>query len=85
MKHHKGLRAETNQVDGVAALAAIAAIKLNKGPSAVKAKQACELLGGISRKTLSRWVKAGHIRSSKAMRHTLIPVTEIERFLKETM
>lgn len=40
---------------------------------------------GISYITVHRLLKRGLLKSSKALRHKMIPVTEIERFLKETI
>ena len=37
---------------------------------------------GISYFTVHRLIKRGLLKSSTAIRHKLIPVTEIERFLK---
>ena len=37
---------------------------------------------GISYFTVHRLIKRGLLRSSTALRHKLIPITEIERFLK---
>ncbi len=39
---------------------------------------------GVSYQTVYRLLKRGLIRSSSALRHKLIPVTEIERFLRDT-
>jgi len=40
---------------------------------------------GVSYITVHRLLKRGLLRSSKALRHKLIPVTEIERFLKASL
>ena len=40
---------------------------------------------GVSYITIHRLLKRGKLRSSTALRHKLIPVTEIERFLKSTL
>lgn len=40
---------------------------------------------GVSYLTVHRLIKRGLIRSSSALRHKVIPVTEIQRFLKETL
>ena len=42
------------------------------------------VLLGISTKSVYRLVKRGLLRPSKALRHLLIPATEIARFLEET-
>jgi excisionase family DNA binding protein len=39
---------------------------------------------GVSKITVYRLLERGLLKSSTAMRHKLIPVTEIERFLQET-
>ena len=46
--------------------------------------QTCEALGGISSVSLWRLVKRGLLRPSRALRHPLYPIAEIERFLRET-
>ena len=40
---------------------------------------------GVSYMTVHRLLKRGLLRSSTAIRHKLIPATEIERFLKSTL
>jgi len=40
---------------------------------------------GVSYITVHRLIKRGLLRSSTALRHKLIPATEIERFLKATI
>lgn len=40
---------------------------------------------GVSYLTVHRLLKRGLLRSSTALRHKVIPVTEIQRFLKETL
>jgi hypothetical protein len=39
---------------------------------------------GVSYITVHRLLKRGLLRSSSALRHKLIPITEIERFLRVT-
>jgi len=39
---------------------------------------------GVSEKTVRRLIARGLLRPSKALRHLLIPRTEIERFLVDT-
>jgi excisionase family DNA binding protein len=46
-------------------------------------KQTAELLG-LCNDTVYRLLKRGLLRSSSALRHKIIPKSEIERFLKET-
>ena len=40
---------------------------------------------GVSKISIERLEKRGLIKSSKAFRHKLYPVSEIERFLKSTL
>jgi excisionase family DNA binding protein len=40
---------------------------------------------GVSYITIHRLLKRGKLRSSSALRHKLIPMTEIERFLKSSL
>jgi excisionase family DNA binding protein len=40
---------------------------------------------GVSYQTVYRLLKRGLLKSSTALRHKLIPATEIERFLKATL
>jgi excisionase family DNA binding protein len=40
---------------------------------------------GVSYITVHRLLKRGLLRSSQAIRHKLIPASEIERFLKATL
>jgi excisionase family DNA binding protein len=40
---------------------------------------------GVSYKTVHRLLQRGLLKGSRALRHKIIPRTEIERFLKETM
>jgi hypothetical protein len=50
---------------------------------ALKLKDACGYLGGISPSSLRRLIKRGLIKSNRALRHVLIPVAELDRFLME--
>ena len=52
-------------------------------PAALKLKEACEYLGGISKSSLRRLIGRGLIKPNRALRHVLVPVSELERFLKE--
>lgn len=45
--------------------------------------ETAEILG-VSYITVHRLIKRGLLRNLKALRHKIIPATEIERFLKET-
>ncbi len=47
-------------------------------------EQTAEILG-VSYITVHRLLKRGLLRSSTALRHKLIPYSEIQRFLRETM
>lgn len=40
---------------------------------------------GVSYITVHRLLKRGNLKSCSALRHKLIPMTEIQRFLRETM
>jgi hypothetical protein len=48
---------------------------------ALKLKDAAVYLGGISTVSVRRLIKRGLIRPNRALRHILIPVTELDRFL----
>lgn len=47
-------------------------------------RETAEILG-ISYFTVHRLIKRGLLKSSNALRHKLIPHTEIERFLRATL
>ena len=49
---------------------------------ALKLKDAAKYLGGISTPTVRRLIKRGLIQPNRALRHILIPVEELDRFLK---
>ena len=51
---------------------------------AFKLRQACEYLGGLSIPTMHRLIKRGLLRPNRATRHLLFPVSELDRFLRET-
>jgi hypothetical protein len=51
---------------------------------ALKVKQACQYLGGVSPVTLHRLVRRGLIKPCRATRHLLFPVAELSRFLRDT-
>jgi excisionase family DNA binding protein len=40
---------------------------------------------GVSTVTVCRWIKSGLLKCSWASRHKLIPLAEIERFLRDTL
>jgi predicted site-specific integrase-resolvase len=48
---------------------------------AMKIKDASEYLGGVSTITVRRLIKRGLIKPNRALRHLLIPITELERFV----
>ena len=50
---------------------------------ALKLKEAARYLGGVSVTTVRRLIKRGLIRPNRALRHILIPVPELDRFLAE--
>jgi hypothetical protein len=50
---------------------------------ALKLKDACEYLGGISYSSLQRLISRGLLKPNRALRHLLIPVAELDRFLGE--
>ena len=50
---------------------------------ALKLKDSCRFLGGIAPITLRRLIDAGKIKPCRTLRHLLIPVSELERFLAE--
>jgi hypothetical protein len=51
---------------------------------ALKLRQAREYLGGLSVPTMHRLVKRGLLRPNRATRHLLFPVSELDRFLRES-
>lgn len=53
---------------------------INQG--ALKLKDACRYLGGISPTSLRRLIKRKLLRPNRALRHILIPIAELDRFLK---
>jgi hypothetical protein len=52
-------------------------------PAALKLKDACIYLGGISPSALRRLIRRGLIKANRGLRHILIPVAELDRFLRE--
>jgi excisionase family DNA binding protein len=60
------------------------AMKTNVAPlGALKIKQAAEYLGGLSTMSVRRLIKRGFIKPNRALRHLLIPIAELDRFLME--
>jgi hypothetical protein len=54
-----------------------------KDAGALKLKDACRYLGGIAPITLRRQIDKGYIKPCRTLRHLLIPVSELDRFLAE--
>ena len=52
-------------------------------PAALKLKGACKYLGGVSEITVRRLIDRGLIKPNRALRHLLIPIAELDRFLSE--
>ena len=50
---------------------------------ALKLKDAAKYLGGVSIITVRRLIDRGLIKPNRALRHLLIPVSELDRFLAE--
>ena len=50
-------------------------------PAALKLKQACQYLGGISPVTVRRLIDRGLLKRSLALRHIVISKAELDRFL----
>ena len=50
---------------------------------ALKIKDAARYLGGVSQITVRRLIDRGLIKPNRALRHLLIPVSELDRFLTE--
>ena len=54
-------------------------------PGALKLKDACQYLGGISVPTMHRLIRRGLLRPNRALRHLLFSREELDRFLHEGM
>ena len=50
-------------------------------PAALKLKQACQYLGGLSPVTVRRLIDRGLIKRNPALRHIVISKAELDRFL----
>jgi excisionase family DNA binding protein len=50
---------------------------------ALKIKDAAKYLGGVSQITVRRLIDRGFIKPNRTLRHLLIPVAELDRFLVE--
>jgi len=58
--------------------------KSNTAPvGALKLKDAAKYLGGVSEITVRRLIDRGLITPNRALRHLLIPISELDRFLQE--
>jgi hypothetical protein len=57
----------------------------NKTPQrgALKLRDACAYLGGLSVPTVHRLIKRGLLKPNRSTRHLLFPVIELDRFLRE--
>jgi helix-turn-helix protein len=59
-------------------------MKANTAPlGELKLKDAAKYLGGVSTITVRRLIKRGLARPNRALRHLLIPISELDRFLAE--
>jgi len=57
-------------------------MKTIKAPvGALKLKDAADYLGGVSTVTIRRLIKRGLIKPNRALRHVIIPVAELDRFI----
>jgi excisionase family DNA binding protein len=52
------------------------------GLGALKIKGACQYLGGVSPITVRRLIGRGLLRPNRSLRHILIPIAELDRFLE---
>jgi excisionase family DNA binding protein len=50
-------------------------------PAALKLRDACQYLGGVSPITVRRLIARGLIKANRSLRHILIPVAELDRFI----
>ena len=50
---------------------------------ALKIKDAAKYLGDVSQITVRRLIERGLIKPNRALRHLLIPISELDRFLTE--
>lgn len=48
---------------------------------ALKIKAAAQYLGGVAPITVRRLIKRGLLKPNRALRHILIPIPELDRFL----
>jgi excisionase family DNA binding protein len=50
---------------------------------ALKLKDAAKYLGGVSTITVRRLIDRGLLKPNRSLRHLLIPVSQLDRFLEE--
>jgi excisionase family DNA binding protein len=50
---------------------------------ALKLKDAAKYLGGVSQITVRRLIERGQIKPNRSLRHLLIPVSDLDRWLAE--
>ncbi|MBA3573168.1 MAG: helix-turn-helix domain-containing protein [Pyrinomonadaceae bacterium] len=59
---------------------------MNKIPApvgALKIKDVARYLGGISHTSVRRLIKRGLIKPNRSLRHVLVPVSELDKFLEQ--
>ena len=59
--------------------------KISPVRGALKLKPSCYYCGGISEITMRRLIARGLIKPNRALRHIIIPIAELDRFLREGM
>ncbi len=52
-------------------------------PAALKIRESATYLGGLSTITVRRLIERGKLKRHPAFRHVVIPISELDRFLKE--
>lgn len=50
--------------------------------AALKLKEAAKYLGGISTITVRRLIDRGLLKPNRALRHLILPISELDRFLQ---
>jgi excisionase family DNA binding protein len=50
---------------------------------ALKIKGAAKYLGGVSQITVRRLIDSGKLKPNRSLRHLLIPISELDRWLAE--
>ena len=62
----------------------MATIRTTPAPiGALKIPEAAQYLGGVSQISVRRLIKRGLLRPNRALRHLLIPLSELDRFLAD--